>query len=73
MIVGALLGHSDHATTLRYAHLAADPVSAAAQDIGILLDKALNPAAHVAAETLPTALVITTGTEVIPQISITNP
>lgn len=47
IIVGALLGHSDHATTLRYAHLAADPVSMAAEDIGVLLAEALNPAAQV--------------------------
>jgi site-specific recombinase XerD len=29
-IVGKLLGHCDKATTSRYAHLAADPVSAVA-------------------------------------------
>ncbi|RWO81029.1 site-specific integrase [Mesorhizobium sp.] len=50
MIVGALLGHRDHATTLRYAHLAADPVSTAAEDIGALLEKALNSVVGVTAE-----------------------
>ncbi|MDX8540079.1 site-specific integrase [Mesorhizobium abyssinicae] len=42
MVVGALLGHNDHTTTLRYAHLEADPVSAASSNIGTLLEKALN-------------------------------
>ncbi|MER9602761.1 tyrosine-type recombinase/integrase [Mesorhizobium sp. M0243] len=53
IIIGALLGHSDHATTLRYAHLAADPVSAAAEDIGALLEKALSPAVGADCEPTP--------------------
>ena len=53
MIVGALLGHRDHATTMRYAHLAADPVSAAVDDIGLLLENALNTPVAVVAETSP--------------------
>ncbi len=32
-IIGKLLGHTQAATTQRYAHLAADPVKAAAQDV----------------------------------------
>jgi hypothetical protein len=32
-IIGKLLGHTQAATTPRYAHLAADPVKAAAQDV----------------------------------------
>ncbi len=32
-IIGKLLGHTQAATTHRYAHLAADPVKAAAQDV----------------------------------------
>jgi len=43
MIVGALLGHTDHMTTQRYAHLSLDPIAAAAEDIGRQIDKALNP------------------------------
>jgi len=37
MLVGALVGHTDHATTLCYAHLETDPVAAAAENIGALL------------------------------------
>ncbi|WP_255476508.1 tyrosine-type recombinase/integrase [Geminicoccus flavidas] len=33
-LIGALLGHSQPATTARYAHLAADPVRAAAEMVG---------------------------------------
>jgi site-specific recombinase XerD len=33
-ILGKLLGHSQAATTQRYAHLAADPMRAAAEAIG---------------------------------------
>jgi integrase len=33
-MIGALLGHRQAATTLRYAHLAADPMKAAADEIG---------------------------------------
>jgi site-specific recombinase XerD len=32
-IIGKLLGHTQAATAQRYAHLAADPVKAAAQDV----------------------------------------
>ena len=33
-MIGKLLGHTQAATTERYAHLAADPVRAANEDIG---------------------------------------
>jgi hypothetical protein len=40
-IVGALLGHKHATTTARYAHLAADPLRAANEKIGIKLATAL--------------------------------
>ena len=40
-VIGALLGHSQPATTARYAHLAADPLRAAAELIGARLGAAL--------------------------------
>ena len=40
-VIGALLGHSQPATTARYAHLAADPLRAAAELIGSRLGAAL--------------------------------
>ena len=42
-VIGALLGHSQPATTARYAHLAADPLRAAAELIGARLGGALAP------------------------------
>ncbi len=48
MIVGKLLGHADHATTQRYAHIAADPIAAASEEIGRQLSSALNAAAEPA-------------------------
>ena len=42
-IVGRLLGHATPAMTSRYAHLAADPVHAAAAQIGATLQAALDP------------------------------
>ena len=39
-IIGALLGHTQPATTARYAHLAADPLRAAAELIGSRLGAA---------------------------------
>jgi integrase len=41
-IIGALLGHSQPATTARYAHLAADPLRAAAELIGSRLGATLS-------------------------------
>jgi integrase len=40
-MIGALLGHKQAATTQRYAHLAADPVRAAAELVGARIAKAL--------------------------------
>jgi len=40
-IIGALLGHTQATTTQRYAHLAADPVRAAAELVGARLARAL--------------------------------
>jgi hypothetical protein len=40
-MIGALLGHTQPATTARYAHLAADPLRAAAELIGARLGAAL--------------------------------
>lgn len=41
MIVGALLGHADHSTTQRYAHIADDPIALAAEQIGQQLRDAM--------------------------------
>ncbi len=40
-MIGKLLGHSQPATTARYAHLAADPMHAAADRIGAELAAAM--------------------------------
>jgi integrase len=40
-LIGKLLGHSQPATTARYAHLAADPIRAAANEIGKLISAAM--------------------------------
>ena len=40
-IIGALLGHADAATTQRYAHLATDPLKAAAEAIASRIEKAM--------------------------------
>lgn len=41
-IIGALLGHTQAATTQRYAHLAADPVRAANEEVGRRLAEAMS-------------------------------
>jgi integrase len=41
-IIGKLLGHTQAATTQRYAHLSNDPVRAAAEAIGERIDAAMN-------------------------------
>jgi integrase len=52
-IIGALLGHKDAATTLRYAHLSADPIRAANEMIGAKIAAAMHGAkAHVLAHPL---------------------
>jgi integrase len=40
-IIGALLGHTDAATTQRYAHLSNDPVRAVSDRAGQVIDVAL--------------------------------
>jgi len=46
-VIGALLGHTQAATTQRYAHLAANPVKQAADQVAILIDGAMRaPAKH---------------------------
>jgi len=42
-LIGSLLGHSQAATTQRYAHLSADPVREAAEAIGASLSAIVNP------------------------------
>jgi integrase len=41
-VIGKLLGHSQPATTARYAHLAADPIRAASNVIGDEISRAMN-------------------------------
>jgi integrase len=41
-IIGALLGHTQAATTQRYAHLGADPIRAANEEVGRRLAEAMN-------------------------------
>lgn len=43
-VLGAILGHSDHSTTQRYAHIAANPINAASEAIGELIETALRGA-----------------------------
>ena len=40
-IIGKMLGHTQVQTTARYAHLAADPVKQAADDVSASLEAAL--------------------------------
>jgi site-specific recombinase XerD len=40
-VIGALLGHAHVSMTTRYAHLGADPLKAAAEVIGELIEKAM--------------------------------
>jgi integrase len=46
-LIGAMLGHSNPATTARYAHLHQDPMRAAAEQVGSLISNAGKPAAPV--------------------------
>jgi integrase len=45
-IIGKLLGHTQAATTQRYAHLAADPVKAAAEDVAGRISEAMKQGAR---------------------------
>lgn len=44
-LVGAMLGHASPATTARYAHMYSDPLRAAAEKIGVLIENAAVPPA----------------------------
>jgi len=46
-MIGKLLGHSQPATTARYAHLAVDPIRAASNLIGTEIAAAMNGKTHV--------------------------
>jgi integrase len=46
-IIGALLGHTQPATTARYAHLFDDPLRAATERVGALVDAGKKPAAEI--------------------------
>jgi integrase len=48
-IIGALLGHSQPATTARYAHLAADPLKDATEQIGGRIAALMNPRGNLPA------------------------
>ncbi len=41
-LIGALLGHTQPATTARYAHLLDDPLRRATEKVGALVDAAAN-------------------------------
>jgi integrase len=46
-IIGALLGHTQSQTTLRYAHLYDDPLRAATERVGAIVDAGKKPAAEI--------------------------
>jgi integrase len=46
-IIGALLGHTQPATTARYAHLLDDPLRAAAERVGAVVDAGRKPSGEV--------------------------
>lgn len=52
-IIGALLGHRQAATTMRYAHLSDDPLRETAEAVGAALDRALRPKARKRANVEP--------------------
>lgn len=51
-VIGGLLGHRQTQTTSRYAHLAADPLKTAANQIAAAIAATMNPK-HVGAEVVP--------------------
>jgi integrase len=51
-LIGAMLGHSQVSTTARYAHLADDPMRAAAERVGAVFEAA-NEAARESADVVP--------------------
>ena len=46
-IIGRLLGHTQAQTTARYAHLMDDPLRAATERVGAIVDGSTGPAAEV--------------------------
>lgn len=54
-LIGALLGHADQASTQRYAHLAVDPLKAAADRIGAEIEAAMKGTAPAEVLQLKTA------------------
>jgi hypothetical protein len=52
-IIGKMLGHTQAATTHRYAHLASDPVKAAAATVANKIADAMRGAAVDAGEVVP--------------------
>lgn len=52
-IIGALLGHTQPATTARYAHLAADPLREAAERVGAHIVRLMQPPADTAGSVVP--------------------
>jgi hypothetical protein len=44
-MIGKLLGHSQSATTMRYAHLGDDPLRRASETIGVTIDAAMRGSA----------------------------
>jgi integrase len=46
-IIGQLLGHTQPATTARYAHLLDDPLRAATERVGVLIDPGSKPGAEI--------------------------
>ncbi|MBX3026970.1 tyrosine-type recombinase/integrase [bacterium] len=52
-IIGALLGHTQPATTARYAHLAADPLREAAERVGARIVRLMQPPADAAGSVVP--------------------
>ena len=46
-IIGRLLGHTQAATTHRYAHLADDPLRAATERVGAIVDAGKRPGGEI--------------------------
>jgi len=46
-IIGQLLGHTQPATTARYAHLFDDPLRPATERVGVLVDAGKKPSAKL--------------------------
>ena len=55
LVIGKLLGHAQHATTFRYAHLAHDPVAAAGDAVARRIANAMADASAAAPDLGPVA------------------